>query len=128
MAFEHKATPPWSAQANSTGLKPRRFITINSSEKAQYPANGAACVGVAVTGSTGSTDHDRLALGILSYGIARVEALTGALKAGAQCKATSVGYASSMSAGDYAAGFVVAGATGGTGRVLSVLVYPIGTT
>ena len=127
MAFEHQLTPPWSRPANSTGMRPRRFVTVNTSEYAQYPANGAAAAGVSVTGSTGST-KDQQPIGILSFGVARVEALTGALKAGAQCKATSVGYASSLSAGDYAVGLVVAGSTGGTGRVLSVLVYPIGTT
>lgn len=127
MAFEQRLTPPWTASANSTGLKPRRFVTINTSGYAQYPANGVAAVGVSMTGSTGST-NDQTSMAIMSIGIARVEALTGALKAGAQCKATSLGYASSLSAGDFATGFVVSGSTGGTGRVLSVLVYPIGTT
>lgn len=127
MAFEQRNAAPWTRAANSTGLKPRRFCTVNTSAYAQYPANGAAVVGVMVTGSTGSTT-DQQAITIQSYGLARVEALTGALKAGAQCKATTLGYASSLSAGDYAVGFVVDGSTGGTGRVLTVALLSIGTT
>jgi len=127
MAFEHRATPPWTRAAASTGMKPRRFCTIDSNGRAANPANGAAVVGVRLTGSTGST-VDFQAVSILSYGIARVEAKGGVLTRGSQCKATSVGLASSLSAGDYAVGIVAEGTSGTTGRVLSVLLLPIGTT
>lgn len=127
MAIELRMTPPYTRPAASTGLKPRRFMTVNTSGRAQYPAAGVAVCGASVSGSTGST-MDYQAVSILAYGIARVEAAGGALKQGAQCKATSVGRASSLTAGDYAVGFVIDGSTGSTGRVLSVLLYPIGTT
>lgn len=127
MAFELRTAVPWTRAANSTGLKPRRFCTVNTSGYAQYPTNGSPAVGVMLTGSTGSTKAQQ-AITIQSWGIGRVEAKGGALKQGAQCKATSVGRAASCTAGDYAVGFVVDGSTGSTGRVLSVLLYPIGTT
>lgn len=127
MAFELRSTPPITLPAGSTGLKTRRFVTVNTSGRAAYPANGAAVVGVSLTGSTGST-RDYTAMSILAYGVARVECLGGALKVGAQCKATSVGKASSLSAGDYAVGMVIDGTTGSSGRVVSVLLLPIGTT
>lgn len=125
MAFEHKATPPWSANANSTGLKPRRFVTINASGFAQYPASGAAVAGVTLTGSTGSTKANQ-AMSILSYGIARVDAAGGALKQGSLCQATSVGRASTAKSAGNLVGMVVAGSTGSTGRVMSVLLQPWG--
>lgn len=127
MAIELRMTAPYTRPAASTGLKPRRFVTVNTSGRAQYPANGAPATGASVSGSTGST-RDYQAMSILAYGIARVEALSGALKVGAQCKATSAGYASTLTTGDFAVGFVIDGSTGGTGRVVSVLLYPLGTT
>lgn len=117
----------WTRKANSTGLKPRRFVTVNSNEKAQYPASGAVVVGALVTGSTGSTRADQ-SVTILSGIIVKVEAAGGALKAGMQCQASSIGRATTMKTGGSAVGFVVSGSTGSTGRVVAVLFAPYGVT
>ena len=127
MAFEFKATPPWTAYWATTGRARARFVTINSSGKCDYPAVGARVVGVALNSSTASTKAKQ-ACSILSYGIARVEAKGGALAQGQAVAATSQGKASSYAktVGTVSVGFCVSGTTGTTGRYVSVLLYPTG--
>ena len=125
MAYE---TPgPGFTLPASTGLKQFRFVSMSGTSLA-YPAKGAAVVGVTYSGGTTGSTRDPQYLTVVDRGIVKVEALTSTLAAGDLCSASSVGYAIPSTAGAYAVGRVVAGSSGGTGRVLSVQLLAVGTT
>lgn len=129
MAFEQlNGMSPYTLVAASTGLAQYRFCTVSSTGGAAYPAVGQPVVGVLRSGSTGST-RDGTACEVYPPGtIAKVAAVSSTLSAGDSCIATSVGYADVAGAGEYAVGKVIKGSSGGTGRILSVLLTNIGTT
>lgn len=134
MAFEQKSTPPWTAVALTTGLKPRRFITISStkatvggSPSIKYPTVGGAAYGVLLTGSTGSTKANQ-AVTVLTWGIARVEAIGSSLHVGHIITCSSVGRAKVSTALTRRLGICVSGSSGTTGRVVSVLLFSPGST
>ena len=111
----------------TTGLTQYRFI-VGGSAGATYPAAGAPIDGVIYSsGTTGSTETPR-PIAIATRGIVKVSAPASTLSAGDLCTASSIGQAANTTAGDYVVGRVVDGSSGGAGRILAVLLNPIGTT
>lgn len=116
--------PPFTVTA-TTGLKRRRFVTVNSAGKLAYPVNGATVAGVLFAdSSTGSTEEEGRA--VQAYGIAEVEATGSTLAAGALVKSSSVGLVTAWTTGSIGVGQIVYGTSGTTGRVVSVLLKSFG--
>lgn len=112
----------------TTGLTQFRLVALDSAGKAAYPSAGTAVDGSIVgAGTTGST-VDPQYITIATRGVVKVSALASTVSAGDTVTATSVGHVSATTAGDYVIGRVVSGTSGSTGRILSVLLSPIGTT
>lgn len=101
-----------------------RFVTVNGSGQAALPANGASIAGVLQNKPTVGGQ----AATIMINGVSKVKAAGSTVAAGDIVSASSVGFAVALSAGDYAVGRVLAGSSGSTGRVLTVLLQNIGTT
>lgn len=111
----------------TTGLTQYRFAVVGASGAA-YPAAGAPIDGVIYSsGTTGSTETPR-PVTLMTRGVCKVSAPSSTLSVGDLCCASSIGQAAPTSAGDYVVGRVVAGTSGGAGRILSILINPIGTT
>jgi hypothetical protein len=111
--------PPVSMPA-STGLKQRRFVLMSTAGVLRYPANGYPADGVLYgDSSTGSTED--VSLPVQIAGIAMVEAAGSSVHVGHWVMSSSVGRATLWTTGKVAAGKVVSGASGTTGRILSVL-------
>lgn len=127
MATETRAVPPMTIPAGSTGLVARRFVTVNTSGKAAYPAAGAPIEGVTITSSTGSTEDNQALAVLTSPNVARVDSTASTVSVGDLVAASSVGKIRALQAGDYCVGRVVGGSSGGA-RTLSVRLQPIGTT
>lgn len=128
MAYEvdgQHVTLPFGA----TGVRgPHRAVALNASGQLIYPsAAGKAAVGVLVTsGTTGGTSITGR-VGTVKYaGVAKVEAPGSTLSAGDLFAWTSRGQAKALAAGNVCAGYVISGSSGSTGRVLSVLLLPFG--
>lgn len=112
----------------STGLTQHRFVIVNTSGNLAYPAAGAPVDGVLVSSGTTASTSDRQVGSVQVRGVAKVSAPASTVAVGDLVTASSVGQAVPSSAGDYVVGRVVAGSSGGAGRILSVLIMPIGTT
>lgn len=110
----------------TTGLSASRFVKADASGYAAYPALGAPIDGVLQESSTGSTT--KYAKPVVISGVVKVEAPSSTIAVGDLVAASSVGKAVASTAGAYVVGRVVAGSSGGAGRLLSVLLNPIGTT
>ena len=113
----------------ATGVRgPHRAVALNTSGQLIYPsAAGKAAVGVLVTsGTTGSTD-ETIRVGTVKFsGAAKVEASGSTLSAGDLFSWTSRGQARALGTGHVCAGYVIGGSSGSTGRILSVLLLPFG--
>lgn len=120
----------------STGLRRGRFVAVGTNGKLKYPAaGGSGVIGVLISeGTTGSTAVPKRGgtvqlLG--AGGIAKVEAVGGTLSRGstvAFVSASSRGMAKASTAAGRRLGYVVAGTSGSTGRMLTVLLAPMGST
>lgn len=123
MAFEYRASQPFSLEAASTGLKPRRFMCVDSNGRLAYAVSGKVADFVSLTGSTGSTeDYQQISVLPLNGSICRIDAPASTVGKGDLIMSSSVGKVAALSAGS-CLGKVVGG-TSGTTRCLSVLVYP----
>ncbi len=112
----------------TTGLTQHRFVTLGASDLA-YPSAGGRITGVLISsGTTGSTSTVDISAAVQTVGIAKVSAPASTVSKGDFIAASSVGQAVPTSAGDYVVGQVVEGSSGGAGRLLSVLISPVGTT
>ena len=122
--YEYIAGPPITLPA-TTNLAQHRFVTMNSTGKLGYPANGATVVGVLFgDSSTGSTQDRHLPVQI--GGVADVEAAGSTLAAGALVAASSVGRVIAWTTGKIGVGQILYGSSGSTGRVVGVLLNTFG--
>lgn len=129
MAYEHNAFN--FTFEPSTGLRQFRAVTMTGSEKVGYPAVGNPIIGILVDqGTTGvaAAAAARRRVSVCMGGIAKIEAPGSTLAAGDQWSASSVGHARAVAAGHYVCGYVIAGSSGSTNRILTVSIQPIGTT
>lgn len=113
----------------ATGVRgPHRAVALNASGELIYPsAAGKAAIGVLVTsGTTGSTDHTGKVGTVKFAGVAKVEAPASTLSAGDLFSWTSRGQARAITTAHACAGYVVGGSSGSTGRILSVVLLPFG--
>lgn len=110
----------------STGVlnKPFIFVTVNSSGQAALPAAGASVAGVTQMAATVVNQ----AVTVMVSGVSKVIAPGSTVALGDVVAASSVGRAVALSGGAYAVGRVIEGTSGSTGRYLTVLLSPIGTT
>lgn len=125
MAYEIPGDPviTFPASTGVVGLQ-FRFVTIDGTGKATLPAAGAAVVGVMQTKPAAAGD----AVSVMVSGISKVEAAGSTVSNGDLVAASSIGRVAAPGAGGYTVGRVVGGSSGSTGRLLSVLLQPIGTT
>ena len=128
MAWE--ATGPYITLPQTTGLRRGRFVAVNTAGKLVYPALGDfKVIGVLVSeGTTGSATTPKRGGTVQIQGVAKVEAAGGTLARGAVVQSSSVGRAKASTAGAFAVGTCVAGTSGSTNRMLSVLLNFGGTT
>jgi hypothetical protein len=101
-----------------------RFVTANASKQAALNGDGLPSMGVLQNKPTAAGD----AATIMINGVSKVAALASTLAAGDLVASSSVGLAVVPAAGDYTLGRVLEGSSGGTGRILTVLLQNIGTT
>lgn len=113
----------------SAGLTAYRGVALNAAGLAVKPAAGAPIVGVIreVTSSTAS-GYTPVAALYTNGMIAKMEATASTVSVGDLVAVSTAGQAVALQAGNYAIGTVVAGSSGAAGRILSVLLAPIGTT
>ena len=131
MAYENYAgTAPVTFPTATTGLARWRFVSLTTAGNAQYSAaGGAGCIGVIVDGTTGSTVATNINVSVQVAGIAKVSAPANTVSVGDSITASSLGQAVPATAGDVVVGVVVAGTSGGAGRILSVMLgTPAGST
>lgn len=127
MAYEILGTGDLVTLRASTDLSTHQYkFVINSTAASGAKLPGTA--GVSVFGVLQNKPIEDEAGTIAISGISKVKATASTLHQGLLCAASSVGYAIPASAGDYIVGRVVEGSSGSTGRVLSVLLQPVGTT
>lgn len=125
MAYEIPGDPVITFPASTGVLDLQfRFVTINGSGEAALPAAGASVVGVMQTKPVAAGD----AVSVMVSGISKVEAAGSTVGTGDTIAASSIGRVAALSGGAYAVGRVVQGSSGSTGRLLSVLLQPVGTT
>ncbi len=127
MAWEN--TSPYITVLPTTGLRQFHFVTVNTAGLLAYPAVGARAIGVLVSnGTTNSTVDPVKGATVQIYGVAKLEAITGTAKAASLIQSSSIGYAMGQTGAGHTMGICVAGTTGGTGRMMSVLLRGWGTT
>jgi hypothetical protein len=100
-----------------------RFVVSNGDNTCTLAGNG-----VAVTGVLQNKPKAGQAASIVVDGVSKVKAHGSTVSAGDVIASSTVGMVSALGAGDYAVGRVLHGSSGSTGRVLTVLLQPIGTT
>ena len=111
----------------STGVRPYRAVKMGASALA-YPANGGAIDGIVLPpGTTGSTESPQtVSICGQAGAVVKMEALSSTLSIGDMVIATSVGLAGAVAAGKNGIGRIVDGSSGGTNRIVSVLLQPWG--
>lgn len=109
---------------SSTAPVKFRFVTVNASGQAAFPAAGASVAGVL----QGNVTRVNEAATIFGAGISKVEATGSTVAVGDLVATSSVGKAVALSGGAYAVGRVVLGSSGSSGRYLTVRLESIGTT
>lgn len=115
-----------SFPTTSTGLVRYRFVNISTSGNLIYPTGGGPSIGVLQEGSTGSTTAPR-SLPVMISGISKIDVVAAStVGVGQIVVASSVGSPVGSTAGDYVSGRIVAGTSGSSRRILSVLVLPSG--
>lgn len=128
MAYDHNTFT--QTFEPSTGLRQYRAVTMSGS-KVGKPSAGAPIVGILVDqGTTGvaASAAARRRVAVQMAGVAKIEATSSTLKAGAQWATSTAGEAIPVAAGHYSQGFVISGSSGGANRILTVSIQPIGTT
>ena len=110
--------------AGSTSLAQFTFVTVSSSGAAVLPAAGASIAGVLQN----APQYANEAATVMVSGVSKVVAPGSTVSVGDLVAASSVGRAVALGAGAYAVGRVIEGSSGSTGRYLTVLLSPIGTT
>jgi hypothetical protein len=99
-------------------------VTVSSSGAATVPAAGASIAGVLQN----APQYVGEAATVMVSGVSKVVAPGSTVSVGDVVAASSVGRAVALSGGAYAVGRVISGSSGSTGRYLTVLLSPIGTT
>lgn len=110
-----------SFPTTSTGIGQYRAVNISTSGNVIYTASNGPNIGVTQAGSTGSTTPPNT-LPVMVSGVSKLAGATAStVGVGEIIANTSIGKAKPMAAASYPLGKVVAGTSGGAGRVLSVL-------
>jgi hypothetical protein len=94
-----------------------RFVTVNASGQAAFPAAGGAVVGV----MTNKPKLDGQAATVVNDGIVKVEAAGNTVGLGDLVSASSLGRVIAATTDGKTVGAVVNGSSGSTGRILSIL-------
>lgn len=117
---------PHSMPAASTSLAAFEAVTINGSGQCDHPVAGAPIIGVirAIDDSTTTPMASIYPPG----SIAKLKFAASTVGVGDQFAVSTAGLGIAVGAGNYSAGFVMAGSSGSANRVLSVLLSNIGTT
>ncbi len=108
----------------TTGIRQYQFVDISTAGRVIHPVVNGPTIGVSQTGTTGST-VDPSSIVVMLNGISKL-AVVGASTCGVGeiVGSSTRGSAIPMVAASLPAGRIVAGSSGGAGRVVSVL-FPI---
>ena len=108
----------------TTGIPQYRFVDISTAGNVILTVASGPSIGVSQTGTTGST-VDPKAITVMLNGVSKLAVSTASTcGVGEIVAATSRGSAKPMVAAAVPAGRIIAGTSGGAGRVVSVL-FPI---
>ena len=124
MAYEipgQMITLPASADLSA---KQFTFVTVNASGQVASPADGASVIGVLQNKPTAAGQG----ASVMINGVSKVKAAGSTLAAGDLCATSTSGRATTVGAGEYSIGRIIAGSSGSTDRILTVNLEPIGTT
>lgn len=100
-----------------------RFVVSNGDGTCNLAGDGAAVTGVLQNKPTAGQ-----AASVVVDGVSKVKAAGSTVAAGDLVASSTVGLAVAVAAGDYTVGRVLAGSSGSTGRVLTVLLQHLGST
>ena len=110
----------------STGIFQYKFVGISTAGNVIRPVADGHVIGVAQTGTTGST-VDPKAISVMISGVSKLAVSTAStIGVGQVVAATTLGNPKIMLAASVPAGQIIAGSSGGAGRVLSVLIAGVG--
>lgn len=110
----------------TTGIARYRFVDISTAGNVIYTVVNGPTIGVIQDGTTGST-VDPTNVSVMINGVSKVAVSTAStVGVGQTVAASSRGSIVGAAAASYAVGRVVAGTSGGAGRVVSVLINPVG--
>lgn len=110
----------------TTGIARYRFVNISTAGNVIYTVANGESIGVIQDGTTGST-VDPTNVAVMIAGVSKVAVSTAStIGVGQTVGASSRGSAVVAVAASFAVGKVLAGTSGGAGRVLSVLLSPVG--
>lgn len=108
----------------TTGIRQYQFIDVSTAGRAIHPVVNGQTIGVTQTGTTGST-IDPTSITIMVNGVSKLAVVSASTVGVGEVVGTSTrGSAIPMVAASIPAGRVIAGTSGGAGRVVSVL-FPI---
>ena len=108
----------------TTGIAQYRFVDISTAGNVIYTVASGPTIGVTQTGTTGSTE-DPKSITVMVNGVSKLVVSTASTHGvGEIVAATSRGSLKTMVAASVPAGRVIAGTSGGAGRVVSVL-FPV---
>lgn len=108
----------------TTGIPQYRFVDISTAGNVILTVSNGPSIGVTQTGTTGSTE-DPKAITVMLNGISKLAVSTASTcGVGEIVAATSRGSVKPMAAASVPAGRIIAGTSGGAGRVVSVL-FPV---
>ena len=108
----------------TTGIPQYRFVDISTAGNVILTVASGPSIGVSQTGTTGST-VDPKSITVMLNGISKLAVSTASTHGvGEIVAATSRGSLKSMAAASVPVGRVIAGTSGGAGRVVSVL-FPV---
>lgn len=123
MAYEIPGHAITLAASSDLSSYQYRFVVANGDGTCSL-----AGAGVAVTGVLQNKPTAGQAASIVVDGVSKVKAQGSTVAAPDVIASSTVGMVAALSAGDYAVGRIIGGSSGSTGRVLTVLLQPIGTT
>lgn len=105
----------------TTGIAQYRFVDISTAGNVIAPVANGQTIGVTQTGTTGSTE-DPKSITVMISGVSKLAVSTASTcGVGEVVAATTAGSIKPMTAAAIPAGRIIAGSSGGAGRVVSVL-------
>lgn len=107
----------------TTGIPQYRFVTVSTAGNVILTVSNGPSIGVTQAGTTGSTVDPTGSLPVMVSGVSKLAVSTASTcGVGEVIAATSRGSIKPAAAASHIAGMVVAGSSGGAGRVVSVLI------